>query len=197
MNGFPKVFSDTYIGKALNKLLCQPLSCISTVPKDIVYFPIEFTGKNSFRLRKEIQKLMSEFYPQICCRVIFKSTNTISRLFKFKDSIPSDLQSSVIYKFTCGSCSASYIGKTKRHLKTRISEHKGRSARTGMLISNPPFSAIRDHSHQKDHQFSASDFKILASSNCDTELCIIESLYQYSQRPSLCNNATSTQLLCF
>ena len=36
-----------------------------------------------------------------------------------------------IYNFTCGSCNASYIGKTFRHMKVRVSEHQGISPRTG------------------------------------------------------------------
>ena len=34
-----------------------------------------------------------------------------------------DLRSYVVYKFVCGSCKADYIGRTKRHLSTRIKEH--------------------------------------------------------------------------
>ena len=29
----------------------------------------------------------------------------------------------LVYKFTCTSCSSSYIGETRRHFKTRIEEH--------------------------------------------------------------------------
>ena len=34
-----------------------------------------------------------------------------------------DLKSFLVYKFTCASCSSSYIGETCRHFKTRIEEH--------------------------------------------------------------------------
>ena len=33
-------------------------------------------------------------------------------------------QTGVVYKFTCKNCPATYIGETKRSLKTRINEHK-------------------------------------------------------------------------
>ena len=29
----------------------------------------------------------------------------------------------LVYKFTCGNCTSSYIGKTYCHFKTRIEEH--------------------------------------------------------------------------
>ena len=40
-----------------------------------------------------------------------------------KDRVPFDLRSYVVYKFVCGNCKADYIGRTKRHLSTRIKEH--------------------------------------------------------------------------
>ena len=39
------------------------------------------------------------------------------------DSIPDDFKSFLVYKFTCASCSSSYIGETCCHFKTRIEEH--------------------------------------------------------------------------
>ena len=39
-----------------------------------------------------------------------------------------------VYKFTCGSCNATYSGKTKRHFKVRICEHLGISALTGKRV---------------------------------------------------------------
>ena len=33
------------------------------------------------------------------------------------------MKSFLVYKFTCASCSSSYIGETCRHFKTRIEEH--------------------------------------------------------------------------
>ena len=47
----------------------------------------------------------------------------IKNYFSYKDPIPDDLKSFLVYKFTCASCSSSYIGKTCRHFKTRIKEH--------------------------------------------------------------------------
>ena len=51
--------------------------------------------------------------------------NSFKKLFFFsyKDPIPDDLKSFLVYKFTCASCSCRYIGKTCRHFKTRIEKH--------------------------------------------------------------------------
>ena len=43
--------------------------------------------------------------------------------FSYKDPIPDDFKSFLVYKFTCASCTSSYIGETYRHFKTRIEEH--------------------------------------------------------------------------
>ena len=54
--------------------------------------------------------------------VVFNSFK-IKNYFSFKDPIPDYLKSFLKYKFTCASCSSSYIGKTCRYFKTRIEEH--------------------------------------------------------------------------
>ena len=49
----------------------------------------------------------------------FKNKN----YFSCKNPIPNDLKSFLVYKFTCASCSSSYIGETCHHFKTRVEEH--------------------------------------------------------------------------
>ena len=55
-------------------------------------------------------------------KVVFNSFK-IKNHFSYKDSIPNDLKSFLVYKFTCASCSSNCIGETCRHFKTRIEEH--------------------------------------------------------------------------
>ncbi|XP_068218340.1 dnaJ homolog subfamily C member 3-like [Palaemon carinicauda] len=65
-----------------------------------------------------------------------------------------DLCSGVIYKYKCDRCNASYIGESERHYRARLSEHFGRSPRTGSYMAKPPHSAIRDHSLSENHPIS-------------------------------------------
>ena len=44
-------------------------------------------------------------------------------LFSSKDCLPVALKSLVVFKFTSRGCPSCYIGKTKRHLPTRIKKH--------------------------------------------------------------------------
>ena len=43
--------------------------------------------------------------------------------FSYKDPIPYDLKSLLVYRFSCASCSSSYIGEICPNFKTRIEEH--------------------------------------------------------------------------
>ena len=42
----------------------------------------------------------------------FSHSFKIEKYFAYKDPIPNDLKSFLIYKFTCASCSSSYIAET-------------------------------------------------------------------------------------
>ena len=46
---------------------------------------------------------------------VFYIKTAISNFFTFKDKIPSFLRSGIVYRFQCGSCNATYYGKTKRY----------------------------------------------------------------------------------
>ena len=54
---------------------------------------------------------------------MFKSQNKLAKAFRFKDRIPKELTSGVVYKFQCGLCNESYYGECIRHLNVRIGEH--------------------------------------------------------------------------
>ena len=64
-------------------------------------------------------------------KIVFKISNRLKKYFSFKDVAPEPLCSWQIYNFTCVSCNASYIVKTFRHIKVRVSEHQGVLPGTG------------------------------------------------------------------
>ena len=80
-----------------------------------------------------------------CCKVeiVFKCQARLSNSFHYKDPIPKDLISGVVYKFQCGLCNESYYGESIRHLDIRSGEHIGVSPLTGKKPSNN--SAICGH----------------------------------------------------
>ena len=129
-------------------------------------------------------------------RVIFQTNNRRRNYFCFKDSVYETLQSNLIYKFSCRSCTAAYIGKTYRHFKVRVSEHQGVSIRTGKPVKGTLSTSVRDHMLVCDHNVVHEDFKFLGN-ECNRYLLELkESSFIKRDRPSL-NNLYSQELLLF
>ncbi len=121
----------------------------------------------------------------------------LSDFFPFKDRIPFALRSHVVYKYKCQCCGALYVGQTRRHIHTRISEHMGVSPKTGNKLSVSQMSAVLTHHHFSKHTISDSDFTILTSSNSKFDLEMRESLLISKFKPILNNNISSTPLYLF
>ena len=74
-------------------------------------------------MKNKLSKLCREFCNEnVNIKLVFNSFK-IENYFSYKDPIPNDLKSFLVYKFTCASCSSSYIGKNCHRFKTRIEEH--------------------------------------------------------------------------
>ena len=58
--------------------------------------------------------------------MIWTPTTKLQSIFSNKTQIPLPVQSNVVYQIPCShkDCSLCYRGETKRHVKTRVSEHK-------------------------------------------------------------------------
>ena len=63
-------------------------------------------------------------------QIVFKSQRRLSSQFRFKEPLPYDLMSKVVYKYTCGRCNSSYYGETERHLRVGATEDIGLSRLT-------------------------------------------------------------------
>ena len=128
-------------------------------------------------------------YPTAKLKVVFKSGMKIGSLFKFKDSIPSNIRSLVVYQFTCSSCNATYIGKTKRHHKIRMCEHLGTSYRTGepTKFNEKTTTAVRDHIRETGHKNNFENFKFLSFGQNNLECLIKEKLLIQKFSPPLIN----------
>ena len=192
-NGYPISLFENILRKFLdNVLISKSSNC--TVPKQKIYFSLPYYGYNSFQIRRDLSKLFNEVYPQISPRFVFVNSFSIGSLFRFKDRIPKTLRSNVVYKFECSCCNAGYIGSSVRNLGIRTSEHKGLSYRTGLPLSKPPFSEIREHSLNLGHNFNLENFEILMNVNDRTSLRIAESLFIHDLKPSLNNYDSSFKI---
>ena len=83
------------------------------------------------------------------------------------------------------------MGETSRHLKTRIAEHRGVSARTGRQMCNVR-SNIFQHRVDTGHTVTPDAFEVLHSGS--ENLKLTESILIHSLKPSLNTNLYSTPL---
>ena len=96
----------------------------------------------------------------------------------YKDQIPDDLKSFLVYKFTCASCSSSYIGKTCHHFKTRIKE----------CIKKDDKSHLVKHLHTTTacfDSYNSLSFKIIDKANSKFDLKIEDALLINWIKPNL------------
>ena len=124
-NGYSNKFIDKCISKFMNKLYIKK-PVMLTVPKKQLYLM-------SALVKSGLARSLHKRLPFCKVRVVFKTSNRLRNYFSFKDVVPEPLRSCRIYNFTCGSCNASYTGKTFTHMKVRVSEHQGVSPRTGSI----------------------------------------------------------------
>ena len=191
-NSYPTFLFDRLLNKFLNKkydLKIKP----TTVDKDVRYFKMPFLGHCSYYIRKQLLNILKNSFPQINFRIVFTNEFIIGSLLKKRENRPMNLTSCCVYLFSCPSCNARYIGSSTRWLQHRIADHIGVSTRTSLPLSNPPFSAIRDHAESLDHNFTNQNFKILTSCPNRADLITLEALYIERMKPSL-NRQTSVNL---
>ena len=194
-NGYPQSLVEKCIRLFFDKLFSVRENIITVRKKDLIVV-IPYLGKLSLQTRSRLSKICRDSLP--CCKlqVIFKSSCRLSNFFKFKDRVPHELLSGVVYKFMCGRCNATYIGKTKRHLRVRASEHLGRSALTGKNAVSSR-TAVKDHLFTCDYSPCFDDFNVLASSNKNFRLKLMESIYISRDNPILNRTLKSTPLYLF
>ena len=88
-----------------------------------IWVRIPFLGKQGEYLVKTlIRKLQRNLTKPVKFIVIYQ-TKKVSYFLSKKDKIPDLERNDLVYEFSCPGCSATYIGKTVRNLRTRLTEH--------------------------------------------------------------------------
>jgi hypothetical protein len=114
-NSYPKKLVNNAIYKYLNNKFLPKLT-IPNVPKKVQYLSMPFLEFKQNSFNSELKKIVTKFYPFIDLKIAPTNPLSISTLFKFKDSMPFDMRSGVVYSFTCPGC-------TDRTLRVRDAEH--------------------------------------------------------------------------
>ena len=84
-----------------------------TVEKKELFIVIPYLGNLSLALRTRLQNSINKNFPYCKIEVIFESLTRLNNFFHLKDKVPcSNVRSNVVYKFSCGRCSATYYGET-------------------------------------------------------------------------------------
>ena len=142
----------------------KPKDPISTVPKRDVFIVLPYLG------------LQSKF---------------VTKPFPYKDKLNRSLRSKVVYKASCWDCDDFYIGKTKRRLHDRKTEH------FRALTKSCQSSAIADHIISTGHNIKWDHFEILATGRSDVHRKIKETLLIKDLKPALNENVGSEKLLLY
>ena len=195
-NSYPRDLVDKCIKEFFDKILA-PKPVVSTVPKKNLVIALPYLGKLSLQIRTRINRIMKNKLPYCNIRFVFQTKCKISNFFTFKDKIPSFLRSGIVYKFQCGSCHATYYGKTKHHFKVRKCKHLGIFALTGKRVKGDDDSAIKEHLLFSNHTPDFEDFLILATNNNDFKVMLMENLLINRDHPSLNKNKQSLPLELF
>ena len=165
-SAYQQKFVDKCIQRVLNNIYIQTPK-VPSVPKKELIIILPYLGNMSQIVKTNLTKTTSKYMKFCKLRVIFQTNNRLKNYFRFK----------IIYKFSYGSCTASYIGKTYRHFKVRVSENQGLSPRTGKPVKGTLSTSVRNHMLVCDHKVVHEDFKFLGNESSRYLLELKESLF--------------------
>ena len=139
----------------------------------------------------EQKSCIYKFYGCFDLKIIFRNTRRIESFFPYKDRLNRSLMSKVVYKASCWDCDDFYIGKTKRRLHDRKTEH------FKALAKSCHTSAIADHITSTGHNIKWDHFDILATGRSDLHCKIKETLLIRELQPALNENVGSENLFLY
>jgi len=180
-NAYPLFIIDKCIEKFLLKVYNKSTEKVDNEEKQEVTVSLPYLGKLSVDIKKSLVNIFKSTAPHLKLRVIFVSNIRLKNCFSFKDRISDDLQSLILYMYTCDSCKAVYPGKSKRHYKVRLNEHLGMSYKTEKPYKYvaSTATAVRRHCHDSNHTGHRDSFKIIGRARNDFHLKIKESILLY------------------
>ena len=141
------------------------------------YFNIPYVWYFSGVPQWRVCKLINRFCKPIDIKFVH-STFKIKNLFNVKDPLPDSLCTCIVYKFSCASCNACYIGETIRHFSTFVHKH---------MSSDRSFHVYKHFKASKSCRTSCNldCFKILDSAPTRYQVKLKESMYIKWKKPDL------------
>ena len=122
---YPRFLLDRILNRFLAKQHSDRLVRFGPMLR-LLFVHLPFMGVLSKRIQTQLNLMMMRVAPFIKLHVVYYNRCTIHSLFNksLRINIPVLLRSNVIYMMRCSDFSASYIGKTKIKLHTRVCEHR-------------------------------------------------------------------------
>ena len=113
----------------------------------------------------------------------------LKNTFAFKEHLPREFDSLLLYKFTCNTCNSIYIGETKLHFTVRSHEHMGISLLTknSLKFNDTYATAVHKHRHDNGHVNSINNFEIVGHALNKFQLKLKESLLISREKPDIIN----------
>ena len=183
-NAYPSQFFATCVNRFLTKKFdpqsdrTQPL-----VERMETIFVVPYIGQASVIFGNKLCKLFKTRF-LIDIKIVY-TTFKIKNYFSLKCRTPLPLLANVVYRFQCSrDVNLTYIGKTKRHLTTRVREH-GTSSTSAIKQHIDTCTPCREN-------YSINSFKTLDNASNDLQCIIKEALYIKHNNPTL-NTQLSNQ----
>ena len=169
----------------------KPNKPVQTVKRKEVLIALPFLGYHSKHLTKQLRSCINKFYGIFKLKIVFQNTRRIKSFLPYKDKLAPSLRSKVVYRANCWDCNDFYIGKTKRQIRDRKTEHF--KAPTTNCIE----SAIADRVFLTNHRIKRDHFEILATGRSDMHCKVQESLLIRDLKPTLNENVGSEKLYLY
>ena len=141
------------------------------------YFKIPYIGHFSGVAQQRVRKLINRFCKPFEIKFVY-STLKIKNLFNVKDPLPDRLRTRIVYKFSCASCNACYVGETSRHFSTRVHEHLYSDSSSHVYKHLQALESCRT-------SCNLDCFKILDSAHTKYQVKLKDSMYIKWEKPDL------------
>ena len=112
-NEYPLSFIDKCFKIIIDRLVIK-LPQVTTVEKKTLVLSVLYLGDVSLQTRTKLRKSFKGILNSCNLQIVFKSQGKLANVFQFKNTLPFDLVSGVVYKYTCGRCNSCYYGETDR-----------------------------------------------------------------------------------
>ena len=153
---------------------------VETDDTDRVILKLPYIGEASYECGKKLKSLIDNKFG-VNVQVVFTSCK-VGQYFSLKCKTPLSLLSNVVYTFSCQrDAGLSYIGKTKRHLTTRVKEH--------LALADSSKSEIKSHILQcgpcRTGQLGMDSFNVVKRCQNSYDVLIHEALSIKKHNPKL------------